>query len=148
MYRSIKDDQMEFLESLSLGELRTLGQSFGVKSPTSLSKAELIHDILLIMYGDEEDMLMVETRGRNKEEVKPLEYEASQPIVDYTESYTNYDVVRAKLASGTADYTTRTGKNKKQSLEEGLLKKAKLVDKQRLNKINNGNSSYTVIKNK
>lgn len=69
MNNLLKEEQREIFNNMSITELRTLGHSFNIKSPTSQSKNDLIEEILEFLYGDDEQFIISETRGR---QVEPL----------------------------------------------------------------------------
>ena len=62
----LMDDRRVMLEKYSISDLRVLGRNMSIKSPTSLSKKELVEEILKMMFGPE--YYESETRGRDYDE--------------------------------------------------------------------------------
>lgn len=64
MLDKLKSDEKKNLNKKAISELRELGRGVGVKSPTLLSKEELIDEILEIVLGESFGFDLDETRGR------------------------------------------------------------------------------------
>lgn len=135
MLSLLRQEQRESLDEMSITELRSLGQSFNIKSPTSQPKSELIEEILLAMYGDDEDMLVQETRGRQVNEVKVIRYDV----------YDSEDVSRVIAATDLSVYDkgnkTNADSLKSAKKVEDALKRNKAKNEKELKKLKQSNSA-------
>lgn len=153
MINILREEYREELEKLSIGELRALGQSFDIKSPTSQTKTGLIDEILDVIYGELEEFSVVETRGRGKE---GLDYTPSKAEVVYTYNYDNSNASvdgEAVFASGISTYSTIGVNNKeikktsKKPIKSGaLVESIKASAKKNVSKRNNNPSNVYTYK--
>ena len=88
----IDEELLKKLNKSRIHELRDIARGYGVKSPTSLTKSEIIAEITAIMDGSKEPYMNKSKVGRPPINAKNMSLAYKPPVLDYLDQLSSRDL--------------------------------------------------------
>lgn len=100
--QKISDSQFEEYKNLGIRKLRVIGASWGVKSPTSRKKEDLLNEMNLIRKGEKEQHFSLTTLNLEKEREVNINFDINEKFSNSIDSFNDsilYDLVDNEISS-------------------------------------------------